>query len=97
MSSSTSSNTPNTSSNMTKPTIKLPVTHNLLVTQSFLDIIAENPTSPSSNAVHQVDEVSAWLNAEGSAYLGHPKNEGGWKDITTEKVAAWIEQQGMGF
>ena len=31
------------------------------------------------------------------AYFGHPKNKHGWEDITTEKVAAWVEQQGMGF
>ncbi|KAI9768141.1 MAG: hypothetical protein M1839_004168 [Geoglossum umbratile] len=136
---------------MSQPMVKLPVTHDVLVTQSFLDIIAENPSPPSSDAAHQVNEVGAWLNAEGSececvhremltteyrfpnpppnwgkdkphwycsgggqleweehernrrwvtsclAYFAHPKNKDSWEDITTGKVAAWVEMQGMGF
>ena len=60
------------SSNLTKPTIKLPInplstplvkpsiklliTYNVLITQSFLDIIAKNSTHSSSNAAYQVNE-----------------------------------------
>jgi hypothetical protein len=49
-----------------KPPIKLLVTHDVLVTQSFLNVAAENSTYPSSSAAHQVDEVSTWLNTQGS-------------------------------
>ncbi|KAI9766367.1 MAG: hypothetical protein M1840_006631 [Geoglossum simile] len=31
------------------------------------------------------------------AYYGHPRHKEDWNDITTEKVAAWVECQGMGF
>ena len=43
---------------LVKPPIKLLITHNVFITQSFLDVIAENSTHSSSNAAYQVDEVS---------------------------------------